>query len=363
MGALPENADLLEAAKIDSLTNGIQVTDRAMRALLAEDEVLTIHEYPTTGGLTLQLESEVYVNAPFDDFFAEDSPVVLDVTPDGRLTLLHPLGEVRVERLLPLPGYLEAVDSRGRPVIDVAMSHADRVRLSPLVGCAYDCAFCDLPAYPYALRDEEQLLEALRVAQADERLPVNHVLISGGSPRKAHYDRFERVCRAVVEHAGMPVDLMMSPMVRNLDFLDRLVAAGIHDFSINLEVYADAPALQVLPIKYKVTRRVFEEFIERAVNLLGRDGHVRSLIIPGLESLDETLAGVEWLASLGCTPVLSPFRPGRGTPLASAPPAQAGEMHRLLRDARAVVEAHGLSLGPSCVPCQHNTLTLPWDAL
>lgn len=359
--ALPQDADLLDSIKISAVTEGINVTDAAMEVLIGLDPVLTIHEYPTTGGLTLELPHQVYVNATFDEPYNDVSTLRLDSTRDGWLVLQHPEGEVVVERLLTLPGYLDAVDNAGRRVTDVVMSHADRARLSPIAGCAYDCGYCDLPSMAYELRPTEQLLSALAVAQADHRLPVRHVLISGGSPRKRHYDEFEAMCRAVVEAASMPVDLMMSPMVGNLEFLDRMVAAGLQDLSINIEVFAPVPALEALRMKYKVTRSAFEQFIARAVELVGAGPRVRSLIIPGLESVEETLAGVEWLASLGCTPVLSPFRPGRGTPMEGQAPADPATMRVILYESRAIVADHGLGLGPDCIPCQHNTLTLPWD--
>jgi hypothetical protein len=36
-------------------------------------------------------------------------------------------------------------------------------------------------------------------------------------------------------------------------------------------------------------------------------------------------------------------------------------MLELLARARTVVARHDVALGPRCVPCQHNTLTFPWD--
>jgi hypothetical protein len=323
---------------------------------------ISLHEYPTTGGVTLELPEDVYVNAPFDQLFSRLAEVDLAVR-DGALALEFDGEVIPVRRFVPLPGYLDVKDQEGRLVTDVAMSHVDRVRLSPFVGCAYDCSFCDLANASYQLRQNDQLLAALRVAQADEQLPVRHALISGGSPRRAHYRAFEAACAAIIRAAGMPVDIMMSPMVDGTGFIDRMVDAGVAGFAINIELHAEETATAFLGQKYRSTRAHFEAFVTRAVARMGSTGRVRSLIIPGLESVDDTLAGVAYLAGLGCHPVLSPFRPAQNTALDSAAPPTAELLSFVLVESRKIAEAHGVALGPQCVACQHNALSFPWDAV
>jgi hypothetical protein len=213
------------------------------------------------------------------------------------------------------------------------------------------------------MRPVDQLVDAMLIAQQDRVLPARHVLISGGSPRKRHYDEFEELVSGLADASPMPIDLMMSPMVGNLDFLDRAVAAGIAGFSINMEVHSQDAGLDVLGMKYRTTRRQFDAAIERAVSLLGSDGRVRSLIIPGLEPMEETLNGVRHLAELGCQPTLSPFRPSAGTRLVAEPPPTYDFLREILDRSREIVSAYGMGLGPDCAPCQHNTLTFPWDLM
>jgi uncharacterized radical SAM superfamily protein len=246
-------------------------------------------------------------------------------------------------------------------VADVVMSHADRVRLSPLVGCAYDCGFCDLADMKYVLRPAEQLCAALEVAAGDDALPARHVLISGGSPRRAHYEQFVDTCEEIITRSALPVDVMFSPMVDNLDVVDRLADAGVEGLAINLEVFSDAAARAALGRKHNTARRHFEATVIRAVERLGRGGRVRSLIIAGLEPPEQTLRGVDYLASLGCDPVLSPFRPAAGTRLRILPPPRPHELAGVLAESRAIVARHSVGLGPECGPCQHNTLSFPWD--
>ncbi|MGH9124716.1 MAG: hypothetical protein ACRDZ8_08315, partial [Acidimicrobiales bacterium] len=138
MTAAADVVTVLEAVKTACLARGVRPSTAALDHISRGGrETLTVHEYPTTGGLTMVLDRDVYVNAPFDEWFCADADVVLELDDDG-LALHYAGARVHVSRVLPLPGYLGQRDLSGRVIADVAMSHADRIRVSPFVGCAYD---------------------------------------------------------------------------------------------------------------------------------------------------------------------------------------------------------------------------------
>jgi hypothetical protein len=316
---------------------------------------LTLREYATTGGVTLQVEGGVYVNAPFDEWYCGSSETRLDyhVTSDS-FSVSHNDATLAV-RVLPLPGYLTTRDEFGRLVTDVAMSHADRLRLSPIDGCALDCQFCDMAGKRYVKRPAEQILAAMKIALDDRQLPVAHILISGGTPIASDFAYLDEICVSVATSTALPVDVMAVPRP-DAAWIDRLAAAGISGFAINLELYGDAAA--------KYTRRkrrseltTFDSNLRRAVEVTGGRGRVRSLLVAGLEPIEDTVRGVEFIARTGADPVLSPFRPAPGTPLAETAPPSADFMWRLYSEALEITERHGVKLGPRCIPCGHNTLT------
>lgn len=362
----------LEKVKRVALAQGVRIEQGALEEL-GGPAALTVHEYPTTGGITLVLEQDVLVNAPFDEPYCAESPLVL-VGSEGQFELRLGGLVVPVLGTLPLPGYLDEVDDEGRAVADMAMSHGDRVRLSPIEGCAFDCSFCDMGGR-YVPRSPEQIIAALEIALADEALPARHILISGGSPgwAPAEQDYFREVCATVIRHARavsatreapLAVDIMMSARKDGPEFVEQMVEEGVDGFSCNVEVFSEEAARDHLHRKHKSARPLLAPMIEAAVDALGRgSGRVRSLIIPGLEGQEQTLEGVEWLAALGCDPVLSPFRPARGTALAAARTIEPELLEEVLRRSREIVRAHGVGLGPRCVPCQHNTLSFPWDVV
>ncbi len=355
----PERRRALEDLKIAVLANGVR-SDAETLAAISGERALTTHEYPTTGGVACRI-GHVYLNAPFDEWFVRDAETTLALDDEGRAVLVHGGLAHVIDEVFAVPSYVGRSDRHG-PLDEVVFSHLDRVRLSPLGGCAHDCAFCDLPGR-IDLRSLERLRDAGDLALDDTSLPIRHLLISGGSPGPAHREAFAETVVDLVRHfsARVEVDVMISSGPGTATLVERLVEAGVHGLSLNIELYS-APSSEVhIRSKHRRARPHLEATITRAVGLLGRTGRVRSLILPGLERTEDTLEGVAYLAELGADPVLSPFRPARGTALASRDPVDPSELREVLDRSRSIAHRHGVRLGPRCLPCQHNTLSFPWD--
>ena len=349
--------DLLLHLKTHCLATGIQVEAGALDVLSHHGELpLTVHEYATTGGVTLKI-GDVFVNAPFDDWFSDRSEATLAHDDNGFVVRFRN-HEIATE-VLPLPGYLDAVNDRGEAVTATTMSHCDRIRVSPITGCYLDCGFCDFPALRYTRHDAAEVLASLEVAKADRNLPAHHVLISGGSPGPKHYEWFDDTLVKIIEGAGLPVDVMMSPRDGSLDHVHRLIAAGAGGFSFNLEVFGADAASTIMPRKHLRSTPHLARTVEAAVSGVGSQGRVRSLVIVGLDQWQDTLDAITFLCSLGCEPVLSPFRPARDTRLERWEPPTEKFLLDIHEAAIEIAATQGLLIGPRCIPCQHNTLVIP----
>ncbi len=353
----------VQRLKIILMTEGMRVTAAARDRITgtgSSKRPMTLADYPSTSGISLRLENDVWVNAPIVDFnpnFVTSPAAVLDAGADGFI-LRH--GRLEIAAIpVPVPDYYDEMNSQGERFTNYAITHTDRVRISPIEGCANTCQFCDMPyKRPYRCKDPNGLVESVSRALGDATLPARHVLISGGTPLPDDYGYLEEVYRRVCEtFPSTAVDIMMAPMP-GLLHLDRLHAIGVHGLSINLEMYDETRALQVMANKAKVGRTAYLATIARAASLFG-PGRVRSLLLVGLEPLEDTLRGVEALAERGCDPVLSPFRPDPATPLRNVPPPNPELLGEAYERAVDIVEHHGVKLGPRCIPCHHNTLTFP----
>jgi len=353
----------VEKLKIGLMTHGMVVTSSAREAMAGDTNApLTLADYASTSGISMELEQGIWVNAPFKDH----NPNFVNDNVDYELSFTNGLFFVTFEdreikaRPIPVPAYHTGKASNGEPYRNLAITHTDRVRISPIEGCAIVCKFCDLPyEFRYRTKDVNDLVESVKVALEDQIQPARHVLISGGTPRPEDYDYQNEVYRAVASaFPGVDVDVMMVPMPGLLD-AQKLKEVGINGLSINLELYNEERARKIMPGKYKASRKLYFDFIEQAVPFFG-EGKVRSLLMVGIESLEDTLKGVEALAQRGCDPVLSPFRPDPSTPMRTELPPSEDFLKEVYFRSREIVERYpGVKLGPRCIPCQHNTLTFP----
>lgn len=352
----------VQRLKLDLFTEGLVLTAEARRELSAGEEhrPLTLADYASTSGISIELEGGIWVNAPIQDFnpnFVQAPANCLELE-DGEFFVRS--RELRVRaRPLPVPSYHDQLNRWGEPYRSLAITHTDRVRISPVEGCAIACQFCDLPyEFRYRTKSVEALVDSVECAVRDPLLPARHVLISGGTPREKDYGYVQEVyARVAATFPRLEVDVMMVPMPGLLD-LEALHGLGIHGLSLNMELFNEDLARRIMRPKARLGRAYWLDYIERAVSIFGL-GKVRSLLLVGLEPLADTLRAVEALAERGCDPVLSPFRPDPSTPLRGHPPPAADFLAETYERAAEIVETRAVKLGPRCIPCHHNTLTFP----
>ncbi len=358
------SAELTEAERLKFavLSGGVALSRQAVERIEEQFGTgrLTAADYASTSGITLVLDHDIWVNAPIETYNPNfvTAPGCQLCVESGQLVLRGGGGEVKA-RFVPVPAYYKARNKWNEPYTSYAYTHTDRVRISPIEGCAMRCEFCNLPfEFKYRAKPLERLIDSVDTAMHDATLPASHILISGGTPARRHVDYLKQVYRAVItEFPAAHVDIMMVP-VDGLFDLDELKRLGVNELSINIEIYNQQLARRYMPQKFKQGLDHYLKFIERAVGVLG-PGRIRSMLLAGLEPAEDTLAGVQALAERGCVPVLSPFRPDPKTPLADAVPPPAASWEYIFLRSREIAGHYNIKLGPSCIPCMHNTLTLP----
>jgi Radical SAM superfamily len=348
--------------KLHILAEGIEISPVARRVLseITGQGSLTPADYASTSGLILELDDDVWVNAPIHDHnpnFVSGSRYALDHGADG--FLIHGDGAASSAKFWPPPVYHGSAASFGQ-LNHFVVTHGDRARLSPVRGCAMTCTFCNIPYDDpldvYGTKPVEAVLQSARIALSDPRQPAHHLLISGGTPKRPDFEFMQELYRRVLlEFSGVAVDIMMVPLPGLLDLpeLDRL---GLNEVSINIEVFSTSHAAQFARHKYNQGLTFYLDFIEHAAETLGA-GRVRSIMMVGLEPIEMTLAGVAAIIERGGVPVLSPFRPDPATPLRDRKPPSATELEETYLRALDVAVRLGGALGPDCPPCTHNTLS------
>lgn len=351
-----------ERLKFRLLANGVRVHPEAAAAWReVYDGPLTLAEYATTDGIGLRLPHDLYVNAPIVE--DPEAPVLRVQEMDFFLSCKGT--DVPLE-VIPVPAFHNQTyedDGVTRSLTDLGVTHTDRCRVSPIAGCSWACAFCDLPfEHKYRRKAPEQLLKLIQIAQDDRLSPARHVLVSGGTPGRLHESWIDSVYEFLACESPLPVDVMMPPR-EDLGYPEWLRSTGVNSLSINLEVFDVERARTITPNKARrFTRDHFLDYIERAVESFGV-GNIQSLLVLGsaIEPLESTVAGVRELVERGCVPVLSMFRPHPSTPLDKAPAATLEEIETAYLQSLEICEEvdNGVLPGPRCIPCQHNTVALP----
>jgi hypothetical protein len=352
-----------ERAKFSLLADGLRVTNSAQSHIDGRnhDRPMTPADYASTSGVILEMPGNVWVNAPVarhNPNFVTDPAFTLDLD-DDQLVLRSIDGstEIKVAMWIP-PAYHGEFNGQGEEFNSYAFTHADRVRISPVEGCSMACRFCDLPfEFRYRTKRIEGLVDSVRVALADPIQPAGHVLISGGTPRSEDVGYVKDVYEAVITgFPDIPVDVMMVP-IDTLIEPEWLGQLGVNELSVNIEIWNLDIARRIMRQKYNHGRDNYLAYLAHAVEVLG-DHRVRSMLMVGLEPMEDTLDGVTAMVERGVVPVLSPFRPDPSTPMRNEQPPSADFTTEVYLRALDIANAHGVPLGPSCAPCSHNTLTL-----
>ena len=350
-----------ERLKFILLAEGASITPAAEQALneIVDGGAWSPDDYASTRGLILRLDDDVWVNVPVERYnanFVPGTTMTIDLGADG--FFVHGRGLESSAAFWPPARFHFRRNSEGRPYWHFVVTHGDRARLSPTIGCAMVCDFCNIPfddTYG-GVKPVGPMLDAIQVALTDERQPGRHLLISGGTPGPKHIPVLQQVYESVLRaFPGLAVDIMMVPLPGLFD-LPRLDALGVNEFSINLEVFDEGIAKEVMRHKHRQGRHYYLDVLESAAEALG-PGRVRSMLMVGIEPAESTLAGVRAILERGCVPVLSPFKPDPVTPLAGSRPPQAAETLDLFLRAAELADRLGGALGPTCPPCTHNTLS------
>ncbi len=294
------------------------------------------------------------------------------------------------------------------PKTSIAFLATDRLRLQHNDGCIFaskgrGCKFCEFTVKDTKNRlvsfEEEDILEVVREVMenhdfynnsnyvwstgecvdrshtGNEKRFFNHVLIGGGTlSNEGHISRDritkiakeivkiekERLARQNMSYEDHPLNIyLMCIPPEDLEDLRVWKEAGITEIAFNMEVYNRSVARKIMPEKSRISRSTYLSALIRAVETWETRGAVRSALILGLEKEKSTIEGVAMLTSLGVEPILSIFRPVKGTELSYVMPLESPILYKIYKEAQSLCEQASLRLGPDCIHCQNNTLSLP----
>lgn len=339
--------------KANLFEKGIKITPEAKAILDTKSDIWLMDDYITCSGVTLHFDNE-FITAGSD----ENSNYEL-IAKDDKLYLKTPDNAIIETDVITPPDYMkDEIVIEGKTITVYVNTYTDRVRLQLISGCANKCKFCNATEFKYEFNSISGLEKALHIALSQS--DVRHVLISSGSVKKADLEKITEMYDYFGnKYSNLNLDIMMTPRgftsytdsTQYEGYIKHLKDSGISGLSINMELNNPEYLKKYCPEKAAIGQNNYLKFIELAVKIFGKD-NVRSLLIVGLEPLEDTLKGVEKLAKIGCNPVLSPLFPYGE---ANFPP-NAELFIKSKEESEKICKKYNISMGPLCKPCSHNVL-------
>lgn len=359
---------VLALLKYEILARGIRLTERGRAAISVRKPPIRTRS-GVSGGVDVVLPQDVHVNCPVTESYSRASDLELDWD-DAGFHILRKGERIEEVEVLPRPAYYDWDASDGTPLVEIGqLCNGDRICIGMTRHCYFwkrewRCKFCSIGLNvpnEAPRKTPENIAEAVETAAKDPILAARHVLIGGGTPpgedRGAVFAA--EACRAIKERLDISVYVMIVAPANN-GYIDLLKEAGVDELGMNLEFFDPIVLRDLAPGKEELvgSKRYFEA-LGHAVKVFGPT-NTRSIVIVGLESPDSTIEGCRHLAEMGVMPILSPFRPLNGTDLESAKGFDAVTYFDIYCQVQEICLEHGLVTGPTCIPCQNNTLTLPF---
>lgn len=312
----------------------------------------------------------------------------------------------------------------GIPYENIAYLSTDRVRVHSTNACKFKvanqgCRFCnikigsidDLQAQDnktFAMENIDAVLRdyvetymnshAMVSHNGVEYYPaLRHFLVGGQTMDLAAEGAEKRLVDTVSRIAaitGHDCEIYAMIVPCSPDTIIEMRDAGLTHIAFNVEMYDDELAHEMMPGKRRkdpprdengeplpgsekeegCSFREYMEYLEVARRILGTHESARSMLLIGLEPLKNTIRGVKEMLKIDVQPMLSVFRPMPGTDCEHFMSPQIEDVVAVYEEAvrwckrKQYATAKGyydphkrMHLGPDCVPCQNNTVALPYE--
>ena len=334
------------------LEKGIKVSKEAKKVLDKQSDIWLMDDYITCSGITLKYEDQyatigVEVESPYELIQKNKKLYITDGSDIVETIVITPPDYMKDELVID-----------GKKITVYVNTYTDRTRLQLMSGCSNNCKFCNAVEYKYELNSITGMEEALDIAL--NQTNTRHLLISSGSVWERDLEEITKMYDYFVKkYSYLEVDIMMTPRgFTNYNdssqyegYIKHLKEIGVHGLSINMELNNQEYLKKYCPEKYAIGQDNYLKYLKTAVKVFGKD-KVRSLLIVGIEPLEETLKGVEKLAKIGVNPVLSPLFPYGEV---NFPPK--GELFIEAKEkSEKICKKYKVKMGPLCKPCTHNVL-------
>lgn len=342
--------------KISILNQGIRISPNAITAM----QKLGYIREGVFQSVDLFLPNGLVINAPYKTEFSELSPYYIEYSGSSYVLIYNDelLTEISFDVM---DTYSQKVATNGTIYRQVAFWATDRLRIHHQFRCIFKeqkqgCKFCNIKLKEgnFSLSDIFEIIDFYL-----QNVKFNHFLIGGGSGAATkETQNIIAIAQHIRKQSTKPIYAMCLPP-KDVSVLDDYKKAGINEIGFNIEFFDREVAKNLMPGKGEIPINQYENAFIEAVRIWNPKGNVRSMMVLGLEPLDSFYSGVEWLCSLGVMPIISIFRPMHNMHMKDALPMCNEKIKEIYDNLLEITTKYNLKLGPSCIYCQNNTLSMP----
>ncbi len=351
-----DNPHFREYTKIALLNHGITMTNAAVNVASRNGQI----KEAVFDAIDAVVFGNVYINIPCSCKFNSFSPFYIDSLNDCLYIYMDGtvISDVSIECVQ--NALKDKYTNSGVPYDAIINLATDRIRINPAPVCYYklkkaSCKFCNLPEsnHSYSLSDIKEVIDYCL-----KSVKFRHFLIGGGTygVDQKSWHIVGEIAKYIRQQSTKNIYIMTIPP-RRKDELDYLKECGISEVAFNLEIFDRTLAKQYMPGKGNIPFEQYMMALSHAVELWGRTGSVRSLLIYGFDEDSVFLEGIESLCKMGIEPIISIFRPLKGTELYACNPPATLDIINIYHSCQSIVSRYAMILGPDCPMCQNNTLS------
>jgi hypothetical protein len=300
------------------------------------------------------LKKKLWVNVPVTERFAHESPYVLQGSPAEGYTIADERTGTRYPIEIPRePEWYSRQTSRDIQMSRIGVLQGTYLGIYVNPVCAFwnyqpalNCRFCTTgqnvggaEVLDKAVADVVETCWA-----AKQQSGITFVHLNGGFQGSRGIDFTEPYIRAIKEQVGLLVGVQLTPE-RDFSRYDRLIDLGVDHFSFCVEFLDPEWFERICPGKARMLGQdLFFEAMEYCAARLPR-GAVSGEIIAGVEPLEHTIAGIEWIASIGAFPTVCIFRPTAGSDMEDWPPPSFDDMRTVMQATYDACRRHRVPIG------------------
>jgi hypothetical protein len=285
------------------------------------------------------LKDRVWVNVPVEEAFAKQSPYVLERAAGDGYRVHDERGGVRYPvEIPPEPAWYSRATTRGIPMNRIGVLQGTYLGIYINMVCTFwnynpslNCRFCttgnNVGEHEVVDKAVEDVVEVARAAK--EESGVTFVHLNAGFQGTRGVEFAEPYIAALKEQVGVLVGAQLAPQ-KDFSHYDRLMALGVDHISFCLEFMNPEWFARICPGKEHVLgQQIFFDSIEYCARRMPK-GAVSGEIIAGVEPLEATLRGIDWIADHGAFPTVCIFRPTIGADMEQWPSPAYADMRTVM---------------------------------